>query len=62
MSAMTTAIKQQPTIGQLDRGDWLVRLLADVRADVAHQPSANALERMGRRVYEGLKQPTRAAA
>ena len=54
-----------PKIGaerRTENSDWLWRLLADVRSDVATQPTPAAVRRMRARLEAGMKGPVRIAA
>ncbi len=45
-----------------ENGDWLWQLLADVRDDVAKQPTPTAVRRMRARLEAGMKRPAKIAA
>ncbi len=45
-----------------ESSDWLWQLLADVRGDVAKQPTAAAVRRMRARLEAGMKRPAKIAA
>ena len=47
---------------ELDKQDWLRRLLADVKNEVALQPNPQALGRIRDRVMAEIKTPLKAAA
>ena len=45
-----------------DNSDWLCELLADVRDDVAKQPTPAAVSRMRARLEVGMRRPVKIAA
>lgn len=57
-----TRIAQRAPIGQLDEGEWLHRLLADVHEDVVRQPSPAAITRIRHLLMAQIKAPARVAA
>ena len=59
---MTTATKKRTRIDRLDEGEWLIELLADVRAEVASYPKPQAIARIRERLYAEIETPARAAA
>ena len=59
---MASGRKAQAAVTQLDEGDWLYRLLADIHRDVAMHPSPQTVERIRARLAQELKTPARAAA
>ncbi len=59
---MKAAVEERTRIDQLDEGDWLHLLLADVHQEVARQPSHRAVGRIRSRLLLQMKMPTRAAA
>lgn len=59
---MRTDIQEATRIDRMDNGDWLYRLLADVRQEVAERPSAGAIRRIRARLLAEMKPAVRAAA
>lgn len=59
---MRTQTKDRARIDQLDKGEWLYRLLDDVRQEVAEQPKAEAIKRIRARLLVEMQRPERAAA
>ncbi|MDP3766845.1 MAG: hypothetical protein Q8S13_02415 [Dehalococcoidia bacterium] len=59
---MRTATTERTRIPQAHDGEWLYRLLGDIREEMASQPNARAIERMRGRVLAQLRQPAQAAA
>jgi hypothetical protein len=57
-----TSITRRTRIDEVDEGEWLHRLLADVHDDVARQPSPAAIRRMRGRLMAQIKRPAKAAA
>lgn len=57
-----TTIARGIRIDQVDEGEWLHRVLADVHDDVVRQPSPAAVRRMRGRLMAQIKAPVRAAA
>ena len=45
-----------------ENSDWLWQLLADVRDDVAKQPTPTAVRRMRARLEAGMRRPVKIAA
>ncbi len=45
-----------------ENSDWLCELLAEVRDDVAKQPTAAAVRRMRARLEAGMRRPAKIAA
>jgi len=45
-----------------ENSDWLCELLADVRSDIAKQPTPAAVRRMRARLEAGMKRPAKIAA
>lgn len=56
--------KRKPTrIDQLERGDWLYKMLDEAREDVARQPSPAAIKRIRARLEGNMdERSSRAAA
>ncbi len=59
---MATATKERVRLDRVDKGEWLNRLLGDVQAQVAYQPSAIAVLRMRTRIFESMEETVQAAA
>lgn len=59
---MRTETEQDARIERMENGDWLYRLLADVREEVADQPNAEAVKRIRARLLAEMKPAVRAAA
>lgn len=59
---MVSGTEYRTPVEQLEQGEWLRLLLADVQRDVARHPSADAVERIRGRLLAQLRKPTRAAA
>ena len=59
---MRTETRDQARIDQLDRGEWLYRLLDDVRQEVTEQPKRAAIKRIRARLLVEMQRPERAAA
>ena len=47
---------------RMENSDWLCELLADVRDDVAKQPTPAAVGRMRARLEAGMRRPAKIAA
>ena len=58
MKAATTHTR----LDRLERGEWLNRLLAEVRQEIAREPSTLAVERMRNRLFAEMQTPVRLAA
>jgi hypothetical protein len=59
---MATATQARTSTATPDKGEWLARLLDDVRSDPAYQPAPIAVLRMRTRLFEGMAPPARKAA
>jgi hypothetical protein len=59
---MKTATQKRARINQLDDGDWLYLLLANIHEEVANQPSPQAVERIRGRLLAQIQPPARVAA
>ena len=59
---MKAVVEERTRVDQLDEGDWLQLLLADVHQEVARQPSPRAVERIRGRLLIEMKTPAQAAA
>ena len=59
---MRTATAEHTRVDRLQDGDWLYRLLGDIRDEVARRPSRRAVERIRGRLLAQMKTPARAAA
>lgn len=59
---MKAATKSEAPQKAPEEGDWLLRLLADVREEVVSQPSPKAVHRIRARLFAGIEAPEKAAA
>ena len=59
---MRTQFQDDANIDRLDRGDWLYRLLTDMREELAEQPSSEAIRRIRARLLADMEPAVRAAA
>ena len=59
---MAKAAPKNASEQRTENSDWLWKLLADVRVDVAKQPTPVAVRRMRARLEAGMKRPVKIAA
>ena len=59
---MKTATKQDTLSERLNDGDWLYRLLDDVRREIIREPSGLTVQRIRGRLLAQIETPAKAAA
>jgi hypothetical protein len=59
---MTTITKERARVAQIDKGEWLSKLLDDVRTDESYAPTPIAVMRMRTRIHEGMVEQVQQAA
>jgi hypothetical protein len=59
---MTIAVKGQMRPSQVDKGEWLSKLLEDVQTAAVYAPAPIAVLRMRTRIAEGMLEPAKKAA
>lgn len=62
VSITMKAATQKTEIERLDDGAWVSELLAEIKTEVAAQPSADAIERIRSRLLAQIREPFEAAA
>ncbi len=59
---MAKTAPKNASLQRTEDSDWLCELLAEVRDDVAKQPTAAAVRRMRARLEAGMRRPVKIAA